>query len=223
MSHYKPYPAYKDSGVEWIGEVPEHWEIAPIKRLGKLKGGSGFPPEMQGRLGNELPFFKVGDLGKSLDGVPLGEAKHTISREEAVKIGATIFQKNTLAWAKMGAALSLNRRRILLSDCCLDNNMKPLRCFKWVESEDHRPFRIQLQRRSEKLVCVHPASIHEAARSGHPPSRRIDEVEASLTDCSLLSAHRSVEDGGQKPRFLPSLNGNPLSPYPLNSARSQYI
>ena len=23
MSHYKPYPAYKDSGVEWIGQVPE--------------------------------------------------------------------------------------------------------------------------------------------------------------------------------------------------------
>lgn len=23
MSHYKPYPAYRDSGVEWIGQVPE--------------------------------------------------------------------------------------------------------------------------------------------------------------------------------------------------------
>ncbi len=22
----KPYPAYKDSGVPWLGEVPEHWE-----------------------------------------------------------------------------------------------------------------------------------------------------------------------------------------------------
>ncbi len=22
MSHYKPYPAYKDSGVEWLGSVP---------------------------------------------------------------------------------------------------------------------------------------------------------------------------------------------------------
>lgn len=32
MSHYKPYPAYKDSGVEWIGRVPEHWEILRIKR-----------------------------------------------------------------------------------------------------------------------------------------------------------------------------------------------
>ena len=31
MSHYKPYFAYKDSGVEWIGDVPEHWEVKPIK------------------------------------------------------------------------------------------------------------------------------------------------------------------------------------------------
>ena len=23
----KPYPAYKDSGVPWLGEVPEHWEV----------------------------------------------------------------------------------------------------------------------------------------------------------------------------------------------------
>lgn len=31
MSHYKPYPAYRDSGVEWIGQVPEHWDVKPIK------------------------------------------------------------------------------------------------------------------------------------------------------------------------------------------------
>jgi len=33
MSHYKPYPAYKDSGIEWIGEVPEGWKIISIKCL----------------------------------------------------------------------------------------------------------------------------------------------------------------------------------------------
>ncbi|GDY12843.1 hypothetical protein LBMAG53_17210 [Planctomycetota bacterium] len=27
------YPAYKDSGVEWLGEVPEHWEVKPLRRL----------------------------------------------------------------------------------------------------------------------------------------------------------------------------------------------
>ena len=25
----KPYPAMKDSGVEWLGEVPEHWDVLP--------------------------------------------------------------------------------------------------------------------------------------------------------------------------------------------------
>jgi hypothetical protein len=24
---FKPYPGYKDSDVEWLGEVPEHWEV----------------------------------------------------------------------------------------------------------------------------------------------------------------------------------------------------
>ncbi len=24
---FKPYPAYKDSGVEWLAEIPAHWEV----------------------------------------------------------------------------------------------------------------------------------------------------------------------------------------------------
>jgi len=30
---FSRYPAYKDSGVEWLGEVPEHWAVKPIKTL----------------------------------------------------------------------------------------------------------------------------------------------------------------------------------------------
>jgi len=26
------YPAYKDSGVEWLGEVPEHWDLMRLSR-----------------------------------------------------------------------------------------------------------------------------------------------------------------------------------------------
>jgi len=29
----RPYPAMKDSGVPWLGQVPEHWELAPNRRL----------------------------------------------------------------------------------------------------------------------------------------------------------------------------------------------
>lgn len=28
---YKPYPTYKDSGVEWLGEIPEGWELKRLK------------------------------------------------------------------------------------------------------------------------------------------------------------------------------------------------
>ena len=28
----QPYPAYKPSGVEWLGKVPEHWEVAALRR-----------------------------------------------------------------------------------------------------------------------------------------------------------------------------------------------
>ncbi|TVT71208.1 MAG: restriction endonuclease subunit S [Pseudomonas sp.] len=30
-SNFPTYPAYKDSGVEWLGDVPEHWNISPLK------------------------------------------------------------------------------------------------------------------------------------------------------------------------------------------------
>ncbi|MDD1012196.1 restriction endonuclease subunit S [Pseudomonas rubra] len=36
MSQFKPYPAYQDSGVEWLGEVPKHWMLTPIKHLALL-------------------------------------------------------------------------------------------------------------------------------------------------------------------------------------------
>jgi type I restriction enzyme S subunit len=33
---YKPYPAYKDSGVEWLGEIPADWEVKRLKYLATL-------------------------------------------------------------------------------------------------------------------------------------------------------------------------------------------
>lgn len=35
-SGWKPYPAYKDSGVEWLGKVPEHWEIKKLKYIAEI-------------------------------------------------------------------------------------------------------------------------------------------------------------------------------------------
>ena len=33
----KPYPAMKDSGVPWLGQVPEHWGLVPNRGLVRRK------------------------------------------------------------------------------------------------------------------------------------------------------------------------------------------
>lgn len=37
-----PKVKMKDSGIEWLGEVPEHWEIKPLKRIGYILSGYAF-------------------------------------------------------------------------------------------------------------------------------------------------------------------------------------
>jgi type I restriction enzyme, S subunit len=37
MSNYRPYPKTKPSGVEWLGDVPEAWEITPLKHAATLR------------------------------------------------------------------------------------------------------------------------------------------------------------------------------------------
>ena len=33
VRRFKPYQAYKDSGVEWLGDVPSHWECLALARV----------------------------------------------------------------------------------------------------------------------------------------------------------------------------------------------
>ena len=54
-----PNAKMKDSGIEWLGEVPEHWEVKRIKRLGAIRYGLGEPPEY---VDNGLPFIRATDI-----------------------------------------------------------------------------------------------------------------------------------------------------------------
>ena len=46
MSQYKPYPAYKDSGVEWLGWVPEHWDVLSFQRCVAIAEGQVDPEQL---------------------------------------------------------------------------------------------------------------------------------------------------------------------------------
>ena len=36
ISKYIAYSSMKDSGVEWLGKVPEHWEVRRLKQICQL-------------------------------------------------------------------------------------------------------------------------------------------------------------------------------------------
>ena len=60
MNPYKPYLVYKDSGVEWLGKVPEGWEIKLLGQIGKLQKGNGATKADEAPAG--VPCIRYGDL-----------------------------------------------------------------------------------------------------------------------------------------------------------------
>ena len=120
---FRRYSEHKDSGVGWLGEMPAHWEVGRLKDHGILIGGAGFPHDYQGTEDEVLPFYKVGDLSASSDGRYMGKGPHTVSFEIAAKLRAHVIPEQSIIYAKIGAALLLNRRRITTMACCIDNNM----------------------------------------------------------------------------------------------------
>ena len=52
----QPYPAYKPSGVEWLGDVPENWEKRRLKSISRIRYGLGQPPR---ELSDGLPLIRA--------------------------------------------------------------------------------------------------------------------------------------------------------------------
>ena len=53
-SQGKPNAPMKDSGVEWLGEVPEHWVVSPLKYYSKMQGGFAFSSDDFSESGVQL-------------------------------------------------------------------------------------------------------------------------------------------------------------------------
>jgi type I restriction enzyme S subunit len=62
MSHYKPYPTYKDSGVEWIGRVPEHWRLRKVAWDLRMTIGWTPPTGQQRFYGGQHNWVAISDL-----------------------------------------------------------------------------------------------------------------------------------------------------------------
>ena len=58
LRRFKPYPAYKDSGVEWLGEIPAHWEASRLRIVSKPTGAERSPGSSRRDRGVVRPRWK---------------------------------------------------------------------------------------------------------------------------------------------------------------------
>ena len=75
LQRYRPYPAYKDSGIEWVGEIPAHWEANRLKHIA-TSNDEALPDRTDPAL--ELTYVDISSVDE-IDG---------ITRREALTFGA---------------------------------------------------------------------------------------------------------------------------------------
>ncbi|MGP5221087.1 restriction endonuclease subunit S [Psychrobacter celer] len=108
-----------ENGERFEGE----WKSGYLEELCDFKGGSAFKEKYQGKSEGDLPFIKVSDMNIKGNEKFIIKSNNWIMHEDLAIMKVKSFPAGSVVFAKVGAALLLNRRRILVRDTIIDNNM----------------------------------------------------------------------------------------------------
>ena len=116
------YDKYKDSGIEWIGEIPDSWLLRKFKYIFKIISGNGFPEMLQGNPHGDYPFCKCSDInGQKRE---IASAQNYVDQSTVINYKFNIIPIKSIIIAKIGEALKKNHRKINIVKCVIDNNME---------------------------------------------------------------------------------------------------
>ncbi|HDH6131355.1 TPA: restriction endonuclease subunit S [Staphylococcus aureus] len=98
------------------------WKTKKLDELGEFNSGVGFPEKYQG--GNTgVPFFKVSDMNLLGNEKFMNTANNYVSIEQIKQKKWKVIQSvPAIIFAKVGAAIMLNRKRMILNPFLIDNN-----------------------------------------------------------------------------------------------------
>lgn len=116
---YQAYPAYKDSGVEWLGKIPEGWEVWKVSHAFTTCSGTTPPAGEEKWYGGNIPWITTGELRES----DISETEKCITVEALNHFTALkIIPENSLLIAMYGATIGrLARNKVpatMNQACC---------------------------------------------------------------------------------------------------------
>jgi type I restriction enzyme S subunit len=96
-----PYPAYKDSGVEWLGKIPAHWEVKRLKTIADVQLSNvdkkSFEGEEPVRLCNYTDVYYHEQITVDLDFMPATATKEQV-RKFTLRAGDVLITKDSESW-----------------------------------------------------------------------------------------------------------------------------
>lgn len=115
-----PNVSVKPSGIEWLGDVPAHWTVKPIRMIATVVRGSSPRPAGDSRYfgGDAVPWVTVAEITKD-DAVYLTETESFLTQEGSKY--STQFCSGTLIYSNSGATLGVPK--ILLIDACANDGV----------------------------------------------------------------------------------------------------
>ncbi len=103
------------------GQSFPDWEEKKLGGLGKFVSGVGFPKEEQGGSSG-IPFLKVSDMNLPGNELRISRANHYVSIDQISRLKLKPITEESIIFAKVGAAVFLERKRIA-ENFLIDNNM----------------------------------------------------------------------------------------------------
>jgi type I restriction enzyme S subunit len=125
-TRFKAYPEYKDSGIEWLGEIPAHWEVSPLKHMAYMKGRLGWQNLKADEYTDEGPFLVASEQFES-DAIQWDRCPHVT--QERYKTAPEIqLREQDVLFMKDGAAMGKTAYiDSLPGDACLSSHLLLLR------------------------------------------------------------------------------------------------
>jgi type I restriction enzyme S subunit len=97
------------------------WLKTSLGEVGDIRSGAGFPDVEQGGVGG-TPFYKVSDMNLPSNEVEMTVANNYVSDEQIKRLKLKVIDGSAVIFAKVGAAIFLERKR-KASNFLIDNNM----------------------------------------------------------------------------------------------------
>lgn len=98
---FKPYPAYKDSGVEWLGEIPAGWELRRLKTVATVQLSNVDKRSVEGqesvRLCNYTDVYYHERISADLDFMVATATPEQV-RRLALRKGDVLITKDSESW-----------------------------------------------------------------------------------------------------------------------------